>query len=433
MKELLFLICIPILYFYPVLYPPIASFTAIFFAESKQFNYLSAFLVFSAIIISSLIAATIIPRSDTLVYVESFKNAVSMAIDFYSPFEPGYQIYEYLLNILTGKNEKLFLLLTALIFNIFSIIGISRICLNLNQPNMSYIVICIYFSLVQPSMGLPLFLIRSNLSLAIMLLSISFFKQKQIVSYLLAIISITIHYGTIIILCVLIHNELWPLFRRNKIILRLFSRTREIIIIICLSCFLLTIFNPDVINSILSSLINIFGQSGLLGSNKLQWFIINSSGNDTYINIFSPLFIFQIGIGMLCFLNLNKDLFTDVNQYQYLISLRAIGIAQILTIMITLPFSLLPVRLGLFYFLYFPLWVINIPFLSISKKISNYRNKYRKYLILFSMFLVLYLTLNILPKKQNQDYSDSKVNADLVVLEGKPLDYKLIPLIEYFL
>jgi hypothetical protein len=429
MKELLFLICIPILYFYPVLYPPIACFTAIFFAESKQFNYLSAFLVFSAIIISSLIAATIIPRSDTLAYVESFKNAVSMAIDFDSPFEPGYQIYEYWLNILTGNNEKLFLLLTALIFNILSIIGISRICINLNQPNMSYIVICIYFSLVQPTMGLPLFLLRSSLSLAIMLLSISFFKQKQIVFYVLSIISITIHYGSIVIFCILIYNDIWPLFRlnKNKIILKLLSRTREIIIVLLLSSFLLSIFNPDVINSILSNFINIFAKSGLLGSNKAEWFI-NSRSNDLFINIFSPVFLVQIGLGMLCLLKLSKDLFTDVNQYRYLTYLRFIGISQLITIMMTLPFSILPLRLGLFYFLYFPLWLINIPFLSISKKISDYR----KYLILFSMFLTLYLTLNIIPKKQTQDYSDSKVNADMVVLEGNLLDYKLIPLIEYF-
>ena len=428
MKELLFLICIPILYFYPVLYPPIACFTAIFFAKSKQFNYLSTFLVFSAIIISSLIAATIIPRSDTLIYVESFKSAVSSEINFNAQFEPGYQIYEYWLNILTSNNEKLFLLLTALIFNILSIIGISRICINLNQQNMSYIVICIYFSLVQPTMGLPLFLLRSSLSLAIMLLSISFYKQKQIVFYVLAITSISIHYGSILIFCALQYADFWSLFRRNKIILKLFSRTREIIIIICLSCFLLSIFDPDVINSILSDFVNIFSKSELLASNKASWFI-TSNTNIAFINIFSPTFLFQIGIGMLCLLNLSKHLSLDVNQYRYLTSLRYVGIAQIIAIMTTLPFSVLPVRLGLFYFLYFPLWLINIPFLSIPKKVYNYR----KYLILFSMLLILFLTLYTTFKRLTQDYSDSKVNADIVVLEGKSLDYQLIPLIEYFL
>ena len=427
MKELLFIICIPILYFYPVLYPSIASFTAIFFAESKQFNYLSAFLVFSGIIISSLIAATIIPTSDTLVYLESFKNAVSSSIDFNAQFEPGYQIYEYLLNILTGNNEKLFLLLTSLIFNILSIIGISRICMNLIQPNMFYIVISVYFSLVQPAMGLSLFLLRSSLSLAIMLVSISFFKQKKIVFYGLGIISISIHYGSIPIFCILIFQDFWMLFRQNKIFLKLLSRAREITIIICLSCFLLTIFTPNLITPILFNLIGIFANSGLLGSNKAQWFI--NSDINIFIDFSSPLFLLQIGLSILCFLKLSKDLFLDVNQYKYLTSLRFIGIAQILTIMLTLPFSVLPLRLGLFYFLYFPLWLINIPFLSISKKINNYR----KYLILFAMFFTLYLTLNIIPKKQTQDYSDSKVNADMVVLQGKPLDYNLIQLIKYFL
>ena len=350
-----------------------------------------------------------------------------MAIDFDSPFEPGYQIYEYWLNILTGNNEKLFLLLTALIFNILSIIGISRICTNLNQQNISYIVIYIYFGFAQTKMGLPLFLLRSCLSLAIMLLSISFYKHKQIVFYVLAIISISIHYSSILIFCVLKYADFWSLFRRNKIILKLSSRKRKVIIIICLSCFLLSIFNPNVINSILSDFINIFSKTELLGSNKAEWF--NSNDNNPFINVFSSLFLLQTGISMLCFLNLSKNLLLDVNQYKYLTALRYIGIAQIMAIMITLPFSVLPLRLGLFHFLYFPLWLINIPFLSIPKKIYNYR----KYLILLSMILILFFTLNITLKEQAKDYSDSKVNADIVVLEGKPLDYKLIQLIEYFL
>jgi hypothetical protein len=431
MNGLQLLLCIPILYFYPVLYPPIACFAAIFFAKSKQFNYLSVFLVFSAIIISSLIAATIIPRSDTLVYVESFRNAVSSEINFNSPFEPLYQIYEHWLNILTGNNEKLFLLLTALIFNILSIVGISRICKNLSQPNTSYIIISIYFSLVQPAMGLPLFLLRSCLSLAIMLVSISFYKQKQIVFYLLGIISIFIHYGSITIFCILIFQDFWLRFRfrQDKIFLKLLSRTREIIVIIYLSCFLLTIFNPNLIISIILNLINIFAQSELSGSNKAEYFTNANAQINTFINIFSLTFLMQIGIGILCIAKLRKDLSLDVNQHKYLTSLRFFGISQILIIMITLPVSILPLRLGLFYFLYFPLWLLNIPFLSISKKINNYR----KYLILFAILFVLNFTLNTIPKIQARDYSDSKTNADIVVLEGKPLDYNLIQLIEYFL
>ena len=176
------------------------------------------------------------------------------------------------------------------------------------------------------------------------------------------------------------------------------------------------------------NLIYIFSESGLLASNKAEWFI-TSNDNNAFINIFSPFFLLQIGIGMLCLLNLSKHLSLDVNQYRYLTSLRYVGIAQIMAIMITLPFSILPVRLGLFHFLYFPLWLINIPFLSIPKKVYNYR----KYLILFSMLLILFLTLYTTFKRLTQDYSDSKVNADIVVLEGKSLDYKLITLIEYFL
>jgi hypothetical protein len=192
---------------------------------------------------------------------------------------------------------------------------------------------------------------------------------------------------------------------------------------------LLTIFNPNLIISIILNLINIFAQSELLGSNKAEYFTNANVQTNTFINTFSLTFLMQIGIGILCIAKLRKDLSLDVNQHKYLTSLRFFGISQILIIMITLPVSILPLRLGLFYFLYFPLWLLNIPFLSISKKINNYR----KYLILFAILFVLNFTLNTIPKIQARDYSDSKTNADIVVLEGKPLDYNLIQLIEYFL
>ncbi len=431
MRELLLLICIPILYFYPVLYPPLACFTANFFIDNKnkKIHYLSlsALLVFSAAVISSLIGATIIPRSDTLVYVESFKNAISFEISSDVQFEPLYQVYEHFLNILTGNNEKLFLLLTALIFNILSVIGILRICMNLNQPNISYIIISIYFSLVQPSMGLPLFLLRSSLSLSIMLVAISFYKHKQIIFYVLGIISIFIHYGNIPIFSLLIFQDFSTRFSQINISSRLLSFLKKSLLIICLLCFLLTIFNPAFITSSLLNLIMIFGQSGLLGSNKAEWFL--GKENDIFINIFNPIFFLQIGSGLLCSLKLNKDLSLEANERKYLASIRFIGIAQIITIMITLPLSLLPVRLGLFHFLYFPLWLVNIPFLTISNKFK----KYRKYLILSATIFVLYFTFYSIPIRQFQDYRDSKINADIVVLEGKPLNYKLIQLIEYYL
>ncbi|MFN7414952.1 MAG: EpsG family protein [Dolichospermum sp.] len=431
MRELLLLTCIPILYFYPVLYPPLACFTANFFIDNKKINYLSVsvFLVFSAAVISSLIGATIIPRSDTLVYVESFKNSSSFEISSDVQFEPLYQVYEHFLNILTGNNEKLFLLLTALIFNILSVIGISRICMNLNQPNISYIIISIYFSLVQPSMGLPLFLLRSSLSLSIMLVAISFYKHKQIIFYALGIISIFIHYGSIPIFSLLIFHNFWLQFSQDDISLssKLISRLKQLSLIICLLCFLLTVFYPDLITSRLLNLIVIFGQSGVLASNKAEWFV--GKKNDLFINIFNPIFFLQIGSGLLCSLKLNKDLSLEANERKYLASIRFIGIFQIITIMTTLPLSLLPVRLGLFHFLYFPLWLVNIPFLPIS---NNYK-KYRKYLILSAAIFVIYFTFYSVPIRQFQDYRDSKINADIVVLEGKPLNYKLIQLIEYYL
>ncbi len=373
-----------------------------------------------------MIAGTIIPRSDTLVYVQSFKNAISLEISSDVQFEPLYQVYEHCLNILTGNNERLFLLLTALIFNILSVIGISKICLNLNQSNISYIIISIYFSLVQPYMGLPIFLLRSSLSLSIMLLAISFYKHKQIIFYSLGIISVFIHYGSITILSLLIFQDFSTQFRQIKIPTGLLSFFRKFILIICLSCFLLTIFQPDMIASRLLDFIMIFGRSGLIGSNKAEWFL--DKENDTFIKIFSPIFFLQTGLGLLCSLKLNKNVYLEANERKYLTSIRFLGMAQIITIMTTLPLSLLPLRLGLFHFLYYPLWLINIPFLAISQKI-----KYRKYLILSATFFMLYLTFYTIPTKQSRDYSDSKINADIVVLEGKPLNYKLIQLIEYYL
>ncbi len=79
MPIILIFICTLILLICPILYPPIACLLAFFFVKAKdiKLRYVPALLIFSLAIVTSLISATIIPVSDTLVYIDSFKNIQS--------------------------------------------------------------------------------------------------------------------------------------------------------------------------------------------------------------------------------------------------------------------------------------------------------------------------------------------------------------------
>jgi hypothetical protein len=445
MNAILFLLCIPILYFYPILYSPVACFTSILFTQNKNLGYESLFLIFSSAIISSLIAATIIPTSDTLVYVESFRNALYSfditKIQLNDSFEPLYQIYEYCIGIFIGDNEKLFLLITALIFNIFSTIAILRICIRLNETRLVGIIFVLYHSLVTPALGMPLFLLRSSLSLSILILGISFYKQKTILCYLLGIVSFFIHYssGTILIITIIIFVFNYLIQNKINIFNKFFDLSNckkdRVFIMILIAAILSVTFMPQVINSVLGNYIGFFSDSGTIGSNKASYFT-QQADIEMFIQINNPLVIINILLTFLCFLKLRKDVFLKLLQtdeerkkiYNLLEILRFFGKILMIVMVFTLPFGLLPYRLCFFNFLYFPLWLINIPFISMPIISKNYS----RYFLIFSLISVLVFIFYRIPKIQDgNDSSASTMNV--VVLNGEPLNYNLNQVIEYFL
>lgn len=442
MNGLQLLFCIPILYFYPILYPPIACFAAISSKDKKQVNYISLFLIFSASVVSSLIGATITPYSDTINYIESFRASLSSFdisnLNLKGGVEPLYQIYEYCLAVLIGDNEKLFLLVNAFIFNIISTIAILRICVRLNQSDLAYIIISIYYALVAHAMGVPLFLIRSCLSLSVLLLGISFYKQNNIVYYLLAITATFLHYYSGLFIAILIFKDFLPRSKKNNKFTLLFNNTysRISFLIILLLIIVMNQVNPDFSISILSGFVLLFSQSGSLGSEKATIFSENQTGITNFVDLYNPVFLLQIALSLLCFLEIREDLlYPDKDNYQhtilfenleYLQCLRMIGKFQLIAIITTLPFSILPYRLGLFNFLYFPLWSLNIPFLSLSKQFRLYK----RYLLILAFISVFSFTFYRIPKIQKPD-NIGKIEA-VIVLNGEPLNYNLIKLIEYF-
>ena len=125
--------CLPILLLCPILYPPIGTFTNMFFRKNKW--HVSLALIFSSAIISSFISAIIVPYSGTQVYLNSFIQIRSF--DFTQlkldndGFEPLDKVYEYVLSIFIGNNQKIFLLCTALISNLIPTLATLKICTTL--------------------------------------------------------------------------------------------------------------------------------------------------------------------------------------------------------------------------------------------------------------------------------------------------------------
>lgn len=427
MKELLFLICILILYFYPILYPPIACFTSIFFAKDNNRNYISVALVFSSAIVSSFIAATVSPKGDTEQQLVSFLNKSYVHIlDEASRFEPLYQVYEYFLHLLIGDNEKIFLLITSLVFNIISTIAIFRICFILNQLNITtYIIFCIYYALVSPSMGNHLYLLRSSISCAVLLLGISFYGGKNILFYLLGIASFFIHYGSIILIFpFLIQKYLKEILRSNYF----FNATQNYLIIILPLILILVQASKGVVNSVILGFLEI---SGLQQAN----YFLGQRDFDSSLNLNNPVFIIQLVFALFCFMELKEDKNVsisslhnskpyDVYHYNLLELLRTTVQILIIIVIITLPFSLLPYRLGYFYFSYFPLFLVNLPYVSINFK------KYYKHLLFFSLLTVLYFLFYKIPKMHYTDYD--YISSSIVVLDSKPLEYNMVKLMEEF-
>jgi len=438
MNIVLFFICVPILFIYPILYPPLACFTAILFTENRL-NYISLFLIFSSAIVSSLISATIIPVADTAIYIDSFKEI--NLFNFYQlqlnnkGFEPLYKIYEYILSLFIDDNEKLFLLITALIINILSTIAILRICLRLDQAKLVCMIFTVYYSLVAPALGVPLFLLRTSLSISFLILGISYYRQKPLLFYLFGLIAVFIHFYSLLIFSLFIVQGILPSLNKriekigykklidfSKLFLLRFSLTILII------GFFTVIFSPDLLLSNLRGFLEVFNDSGALAADKSRSFLDEKSAS--FVNFSNPVFLVQFLFSLLCFIKLRDDLLIrpELDKIHnrvllnFLESLRLLGRMLMIIIILTAPFNFLPYRLGFFNFLYFPLWIINIPYISIQLGIK----KYSKYLILLSLVSVLAYTFYWMPKRQDNNYN-------IVVLENKVLDYNLAQVISFFL
>jgi hypothetical protein len=433
MKPFLFLLCIPVLYFYP----SFASFTSIFFAKDKQFGLVSLYLILSSCVVGSLICATITPQSDTQVYIESFKTALDPINTYRTKLnngnEPFYQLYEYFLRFLIGDNENGFLLITTVLFNIFSTLGFLNIFSRIKEFKLGCIAISLYNSLVAPYLGVPLFLLASSLSLSIMIMAIGFYQRRKIIYHTLALISIFIHYGTIPIWILFTFRDNFKkmmktftyhsIFIKQKILNRVYVGSLVFLL-------LASIAIPESMIAVIQGLVNNYYYSGFFGSSKLLYFT-NKDSIESFISFSSPVFLTQIALTCLCFWPIKKDTIPGDNnhnlkQHEFLETLSLLGKLQITLIFATLPFSFLSYRLALFNFLYFPLWLVNIPFISIlNSKIRNYS----KYMLLLALISLLAFSFYRIPKIQRTDINDVK---GIVVLDKRPLDYNLLKLIQYF-
>lgn len=440
MHLILLFIPFAVLFPFPILYPPIASLTSYFFAKDNRLDVVSLFLLYSSGIVTSLIAATINPVSDTAVYIDSFERINSfdfgtLALDN-DGFEPLYKVYELILNIFVGNNPNLFLLTTALIINLLATTAILRIGIRLNQYRLTCLIIAIYYSLAAPALGVPLFLLRSSLSLAILFLGISFYDEVPILFYLLGTVSIFIHLYSFLIFGILIlHKYLailgmkiaGPLKRLFYISISetFFSR---IFLLIFATALLVAIVSPSLTAPYLISFLSDFGSSDAVGSGKAKSFLVGSDEN--FVDFNNPVFIIQIAITLLCFLKLQTDSISSFKYSQsniiknrhFLDSLRLIGRVLMTLIVVTAPLNFLPFRLGFFNFMYFPLWLINVPFSSLFKRFENYS----KYIASFALISVLLYSFYWMPKREGGKYF-------VEILENKPLQYNLIQVVEYYL
>ncbi len=430
--------CLPVLLLCPILYPPIATFTALFFLKINKW-YISIALIFSSAIISSLISATIVPYSDTEIYLNSFAQIRSF--DFTqlkldnNGFEPLYKVYEYVLSIFIGNNQKLFLLLTALIYNITSTLAILKICNRLKQRELACVIFAVYYSLVPPALGTSIFLLRSGLSLSIALLGISFYKEKPIIAYSLGVLATFIHSFSLIFLVAMIVQDWLKLFT-NKI----YSQTslslkslmdtlflRFYLIILISGCVML-ILVPDSLSSTSQAFLSAIGNIDEVTSSKAGSFLDTKPEN--FVDFLNPVFIIQVVFSLLCFCKLqiptinnsNQDRISDEKIFNLLELLRLIGRWQIIVIIMTGPFGLFPYRIGLFNFLYFPIWIVNIPYLAITK---IHWKKYITHLTVFASMAVFTYVFYWMPKRQGME-------SDLVILEGKPLSHNIAQVFSYF-
>lgn len=441
MHLILLFISIVVLFPFPILYPPIASFTAYFFAKDDRLDTVSLFLLYSSAIITSLIAATITPVADTIAYLESFQSIGSFDFRTLSlnndGFEPLYKVYELIISLFIDDNPSLFLLITALIINFLATTAILRIGLRLNQYRLPCLILAVCYSLVAPALGMPVFLLRSSLSLAILFLGISFYNEIFLLFYSLSIVSIFIHLSSLLIFGIIIlHKYLIVLGTKiSKLSKKLFyislSKTffLRIFLLILIAGFFITLFAPSLTAPALKIFLSDFDSSENIASGRGQSFLDTDTAGANNQDFKNPVFMIHIAVTLLCFLKLqsytshsqNKEQQKTLKNLEFLSSLRLVGRVLITLIVFTVPLNALPYRLGFFNFMYFPLWLINIPFTYFGEQIKNYS----KYLVLFALVSVLAYSFYWIPKREGGDYA-------VVVLENKPLKYNLVQVAEYY-
>ncbi|MBS9385709.1 MAG: hypothetical protein HEQ24_16405 [Dolichospermum sp. BR01] len=441
MHLILLFISIAVLFLFPILYPPIASFTAYFFAKDDRLDAVSLFLLYSAAIVTSLIAATITPYSDTANYLRSFERISFFDFRMLSldndGFEPLYKVYELILSIFIGDNPRLFLLTTALIINTLATTAILRICIRLHQYQLPCLILAVCYSLVAPAFGMPLFLLRSSLSLAILFLGISFYNELPLLFYLLGIVSIFIHFSSLLVFGLIIVHKYCLIFgiKISELSKKIFytsisgSHFSKVFLLIFIAGFFVALFAPSLTAPTLLTFLSNFGSSENVSSGKAKSFLDARDENTT--DFTNPVFIIQVLVTLFCFLKIqnnsasscNKDQLKNMKNIDFLGSLMLVGRTLITLIIVTAPINALPYRLGFFNFMYFPLWLINVPFTFLGKQIKNYS----QYLVLFTLVSVLAYSFYWVPKREGGNY------YAVVVLESKPLQYNLVQLVGYFL
>ncbi len=318
-----------------------------------------------------------------------------------------------------------------MIFNLVSTFGILKICLRLNQTKLSCIIFAVLYSLASPALGSAIFVLRSSLSLSIMLLAVSFYKQRQIYFYVFGIASIFIHYGSLLLFAPLLIYHYWSHFKiaigTNKktffieLIELLLSKLSLLILIIT---FLTLFVMPSLVQSVLQNFISSWIESGLFASRGEALMV---TGDNKAVDLSNISMLTQVAISSLCFFKLRDDLLLrsdmdETSSRNLLDLLRFIGRWLIIVIILTAPFDALPYRFGFFNFLYFPLWLIIVPFLSLGLIVKKYS---KNLLILFSVVCVFACTFYWTPKREG-------IISNIVVLEGKALSYNLPKVIEYF-
>lgn len=443
MHLILLFISIAVLFPVPILYPPIASFTAYFFAKEDKLDAVALFLLYSAGIVTALIQATInpdtYPLADPSVYIRSFENIDSF--DFRElalnndGFEPLYKVYELLLSLFLGSNSKVFFLITALIINISSITAVLRICIRLGEYRLPYLIFTACYSLVAPALGVPMFLMRSGLSLSILFLGISFYSELPLLFYSLGLVSVFIHFSSFLIFGLIIFQGYGTALGEQlaKLSRKLFYTSvsgtffSKVFLLILIIAFFVTLFSPNLTAPILTAFLSDFESGENAAATKAKSFL--TAGDEKFVDFKNPVVVIQIAITFLCFIKFKaeSEFFPQAKQrifrknYGLLAALRLIGRALISIIVITAPLNVLPFRLGFFNFMYFPLWFINLPFISLPPWAKNYS----KYLVIFSLMAVIAYSFYWIPKREGGQYL-------VEVLENKPLKYNLVQVAQYY-